>query len=272
MALLGSKKNKTSADKSASPAAAQAANKGVLAYLWVPLLAITLSVGAAAWWVIDQTVAPVNETHQDILVEQIASQYEAYFNNVLAQHQRMLEQLARSENIITLLENADQSELQAAEQRLISQIPYAMTVHLFPAGEAQTRSDRQPPLGFAGMDMIRRTEQGQTVPIEAHQSEGLPYLHSVNSVRNLEGQLVGTLSISQDIAFLRESLNGIDPNLGNVVVVQQFANGPQQTLVSYGAMTDNPVKSLRSSNPNWRLTYQPSDELTQSSEIGRAHV
>ena len=267
MALLGSKKNKTPAEKSASPAPAQAANRGVFAYLWIPMVAITLAVGVSAWWVIDQTVAPVNETHQGILVDQIASQYEAYFNNVLAQHQRMLEQLARSNDIINLLENAEQADLQAAEQRLISQVPYALTVHLFPAGEAQTRSDRVPPLGFAGMDMIRRTEQGQTVPIEAHQSEGLPYLHSVNSVRNREGQLIGTMSISQDIAFLRESLDGIDANLGNVVVVQQFTNGPQQTLVSYGARTDNPIIALRSSNPNWRLTYQPSDDLTQSTVI-----
>lgn len=267
MALLGSKKNKTPAEKSASSASAQAANRGVFAYLWIPLVAITLAVGASAWWVIDQTVAPVNETHQEVLVDQIANQYEAYFNNVLTQHQRMLEQLARSDDIVSLLQNANPADLQSAEQRLNSQVPYAMTVHLFPAGEAQTRPDSVPPLGFAGMDMIRRTEQGQTVPIEAHQNDGLPYLFSVNSVRNQNGQLVGTLSISQNIDFLRESLNGVDASLGNVVVVQQFANGPQQTLVNYGAKTDNPVMSLRSSNPNWRLTYQPSDELTQSTVI-----
>ncbi|MHA7878780.1 MAG: phosphomannomutase/phosphoglucomutase [Saccharospirillum sp.] len=267
MALLGSKKKKAPAEKSARPAPVRAANRGVLAYLWIPMVAIALAVGAAAWWVIDQTVSPVNETHQSVLVDQIANQYEAYFNNVLAQHQSMLEQLARSDDIVSLVQNARGAELQAAEERLSSQIPYALEVHLFPAGEAQTRPDSLPPLGFAAMDMIRRTEQGQTVPIEAHQNDGLPYLHSVNSVRDNNGQLVGTLSISQDMAFLRDSLNGIDASLGNVVVVQQFTNGPQQTLLTYGVKTDNPVQTLRSSNPNWQLTYQPSDALTQSSVI-----
>ena len=258
------KKNKAPGDSSAKTKSNLSANRGVFSFMLIPVLALAASVGAAAWWVINQTIGPVNQNHQTVLVTQMANQYEAYFNNVLAQHKALMSRLANSEDIITLLSEGDLDTLDEAEQRIVSQVPHGLAVHLFPQGQAVTQPDANPPLGFAGLDMIRRTEQGQTLAWEAHQADGQAYLHAVTAVRNAEGNLVGTLSVSQNLDYLRQELAGIDGSQGNVLVQQQFQGGPRQTLLTYGAKNSNEVISLRSDNPNWTLTFQPSDELAQS--------
>lgn len=273
MALLGNKKNKSRAREKSTPSSTgNPANRSVYTYLLVPLLAIALSIGASAWWFINQAIGPVNETHQQQLISQVGEQYEAYFNNVLGQHQTLMERLASSSEVIGLLQTASRDQLDNAEERLVGNLPYGLAVHLFPREQASQQPDATPPLAFAGMDMIRRTEQGQNLPWEAHQFNGEPYLHSVIAVRDDSGSLVGTLSVSQDMTYLEASLNGIDSTQGNVVVVQQFQGSSQQTLLTYGVKTSNPVRTLRSDNPNWSLTFQPSDELAQSSVFAATNL
>lgn len=264
MAFPGIKKNKAAGEKPAPSKSSLSANRGVFSFMLVPIATLVLAVAASAWWVINQTIGPVNQRHQAILVEQIADQYEAYFNNVLSQHRALMERLANSQDVIDRLARGNPAALAATEERIASQVPHGLAVHLFPVGEAETQPDATPPLGFAGLDMIRRTEQGQSLPLEAHQADGQPYLHAVAAVRDAGGDLVGTLSVSQSMDYLEQELAGIDGSQGNVLVRQQFQNGPQQTLLTYGAKNSNDVITLRSDNPNWTLTFQPSDELTQS--------
>lgn len=273
MALLGKKKDKPKAsDKSTPNAPGNAANRSVFTYLLIPMVAIAMSIGASAWWVINQAIGPVNDTHRQLLINQVANQYEAYFNNVLEQHRTLMQRLASSEELIELVENANRDELDSAEQRLTNNVPYGLAVHLFPLGEARQQDDIETPLSFAGMDMIRLTEQGQTLPWEAHQYDGQLYLHSTIGLRDSSDSLTGTLSVSQGIEYLQQSLNGIDGSQGNVVVVQQFQNSARQTLLTYGVKTSNPVETLRSDNLNWTLTFQPSDELYQSSVFAATNL
>ena len=264
MAFPGIKKNKAAGENPAPSKSSLSANRGVFSFMLIPIVALVLAVAASAWWVIDKTIGPVNQRHQAVLVEQVAEQYEAYFNNVLSQHQSLMERLANSREVVDRLVQGDQTGLSATERRIANQVPHGLAVHLFPTGAAETQPNTTPPLGFAGLDMIRRTEQGQSLPWEAHQADGQPYLHAVTAVRDANGNLVGTLSVSQSMDYLQQELAGIDGNQGNVIVRQQFQNGPQQTLLTYGAKNSNDVITLRSDNPNWTLTFQPSDELTQS--------
>lgn len=264
MAFPGIKK-KSAGEKPAPSSSNRSANRGVFSYMLIPIVTLIIAVAVSAWWVINRTIGPVNQNHQTILVEQIAEQYEAYFNNVLSQHQALIDRLANSPDVIDRVSQGNPAALSQTEQRIASQVPQGLAVHLFPIGEAETQPNDNPPLGFAGMDMIRRVEQGQSLPLEAHQVDGQPYLHAVTAVRNANGTLVGTLSVSQSMDYLQQELAGINGNQGNVVLRQQFQNGPQQTLLTYGAKNSNDVITLRSDNPNWTLTFQPSDELTQSS-------
>ncbi|MEX1213697.1 phosphomannomutase/phosphoglucomutase [Saccharospirillum sp.] len=272
MALLGKKNKPKTSEKSTPSTSGNAANRSVFTYFMVPMVAIALSIGAAAWWAINQAIDPVNETHQQQLISQVGEQYEAYFNNALNQHRTLMQRLASGDQLTDLLQDASRAELDNAEARLVNNLPHGLAVHLFPPGEASQQPNASPPLAFAGLDMIRRTEQGQNLPWEAHQLDGEPYLHSVIAVRDGNGNLIGTLSVSQDMNYLEESLNGIDSTQGNVVVVQQFQGGGQQTLLTYGVKTSNRVSTLRSDHPNWSLTFQPSDELAQSTVFAATNL
>jgi phosphomannomutase/phosphoglucomutase len=248
--------------KAANQAPSDGNNKTVLSYFYVPILTMAITIAAGAFFLIRTQVNPVNQEHQQILIEEIAKQYEAYFNNVLDQHDILMEQIASSDYVLEQLTNADVS---AAESAIASQVPNGLAVHVFALRQAELKPNATPPFSHAAMDMIRRAEQGQEVVLEAHQSAGVVYLQSVKAIRNGSGRIVGTVSISQSIDYLAQQLKGIDPSNGNLLVQQQFLNAPIQTLLTYGAKNSNEVIKLASNNINWTITFQPSNDLSYAS-------
>jgi phosphomannomutase/phosphoglucomutase len=240
-------------------------NKSIFSFLMLPMLVVLLAIGACAYFLITTQAAPVNDRHREALINNIANQYEAYVNNVLEQHNALIAQVAQTESVINLVAEGDPELLKQAEVLIASQIQNGLSVHVFPVREASEDLATTPPLTFAGLDMIRRAEQGQNLSVEAHQHEGTAYLQSVRAVRNASGRLIGTVAIAQSLDYLSKQLGGIDSTKGNLVIQQQFTGGPVQTLVTYGAKNNNDVIKLKSDNPNWTLTFQPSDDLAFAS-------
>ena len=242
-------------------------NKSILSFLYMPMVIAAVCIAAIGYVVISFNAAPVDDNHRSQLVNAISQTYEAYVNNVLAEQNAMLEQIASSEEVISFIEQADPELLQQTESRIAAQIPYGLTVHLSPLRRARAQNDTFPPLSHAGLDMIRRAEQGQDPAIEAHQYDGTAYLQSVKAVRDSSGTLIGTLAVTQSLDYLKNQLGGIDASKGNLLIQQQFQGAPKQTLVTYGAKNRNQVIQLQSSNPNWTLTFQPADEIALSSVL-----
>ena len=242
-------------------------NKSILSFMYWPIACVTLAIAAAGYILVITQADPVNQRHRTALVGSIAAQYEAYVNNVLDQHEALLDQIANSADVIDQIDQGDALQLAGAERRIASQLSEGLAVHVFSLREAKALPNSSPPLSHAALDMIRRAEQGQSLPIEAHQHQGIAYLQSVKGVRNAEGQLVGTIAIAQSLAYLSNQLGGIDDSKGSLVIQQQFEGGPVQTLVTYGTKNDNDLLRLRSNNPNWTLTYQASDDLAYSTII-----
>lgn len=244
--------------KVANQAPSDGNNKTVLSFFYIPIITLIISIAVGAYFLISTQVTPVNQAHQEVLITEIAKQYEAYFNNVLDQHDILMEQIASSSYVVdkvTLGEVAD------AETSIASQIPNGLGVHVFSLRQATLLPNATPPFSHAAMDMIRRAEQGQQVVLEAHQNNGIVYLQTVKAVRNSSGRIIGTVSISQSIDYLAQQLKGIDPSNGNLLVQQQFLNAPVQTLLTYGAKNTNDVIELNSNNINWTITFQPSNDL-----------
>jgi len=256
---------KKPAKKKAARSNSGQGNKSILSFLYIPIAIVALAVGGAGFFLTTTQAGPVNERHQQALIESISGQYEAYVNNVLDQHNALMTQIASSLDVIEQITEGNPELLAQAEERIASQIPEGLSVHVFPIRTAKQQIDTNPPLSHSGLDMIRRAEQGQNLPIEAHQHNGEAYLQSVKAVRNNSGRLIGTIAIAQPLAYLSNQLGGIDGSKGNMLIQQQFEGGPIQTLVTYGAKNGNNIVRLRSNNPNWTLTFQPADELVLSS-------
>ncbi|EAR10859.1 phosphomannomutase/phosphoglucomutase [Reinekea blandensis] len=261
------KKKTTPKKKGAAPKKSSKGNRSVLSFLLLPILFVLIAMGAAAYVVINILIAPVNDRHQQALIDNIANQYDAYINNVLEQHDSLMNQIASSQYVIDQVSQGDAELLLEAESFIASQIPYGLSVHVFPVRQSRLIPDDTPPLSHAGLDMIRKAEQGQNLSMEAHQHDGEAYLQSVRAVRNNSGRLIGTVAIAQSLDYLSEQLGGIDGTKGNLVIEQQFEGAPRQTLLTYGAKNTNEVIRLGVSNPNWTLTFQPSDELAYASVL-----
>lgn len=260
-------KKKTTSKKSAAPRKSGKGNRSILSFLLFPIVFLLVAIGAAAYVVIKVQIAPVNERHQQALIDNIANQYNAYINNVLEQHDVLMDQIASSQYVIDQVSQGDPELLREAESFVASQIPYGLSVHVFPVRQARLIPDDNPPLSHAGLDMIRKAEQGQTLAMEAHQHDGEAYLQTVKAVRNNAGRLIGTVAIAQSLDYLTQQLGGIDGTKGNLLIEQQFQGAPRQTLVTYGAKNTNDVIRLTINNPNWTLTFQPSDELAYATVL-----
>jgi phosphomannomutase/phosphoglucomutase len=260
-------KKKPAKNKVAKTTKAGKGNKSILSFMYWPIAFVTLAIAAAGYILVITQADPVNERHRAALVGSIAVQYEAYVNNVLDQHDALMDQIANSADVIEQISQGDVRQLADAERRIASQLSEGLSVHVFPVRAAEAQANSTPPLSHAALDMIRRAEQGQSLPIEAHQHQGIAYLQSVKAVRNEAGLLIGTIAIAQSLTYLSNQLGGIDGANGSLVIQQQFAGGPVQTLVTYGTKNGNELLRLRSNNPNWTLTYQAADELAYSSII-----
>ncbi|TCS43960.1 phosphomannomutase/phosphoglucomutase [Reinekea marinisedimentorum] len=258
-------KKKSTKKKAAPKKQTGQGNRSILSFLYMPIVIATLCVAAIGYFLISFYAAPVDQHHRQQLVNAVAETYEAYVNNVLAEKNTLLNQIAQSAEVVSLIEQGDEELLLRAESRIAAQIPYGLTVHLSPLRGALMQNDTFPPLSHAGLDMIRRAEQGQNPATEAHQYDGTAYLQSVKAVRDSEGTLIGTLAVTQSLDYLKNQLGGIDARKGNLLIQQQFPGAPKQTLVTYGTKNRNQVMQLQSSNPNWTLTFQPADELALSS-------
>jgi phosphomannomutase/phosphoglucomutase len=236
-------------------------NRSVLSFLYFPIALITLSIAAAGYFLSSLHIDPVNQRHRTVLIETLAGQYQANINNVLLQHAALMAQIASSPDVIEKIGQSDPQQRAESAQRIAGQVADGLSVHLFPLRRAQVQQDSSPPLSHAALDMIRRAEQGQVVPIEAHQDQGVAYLQSVTAVRNEAGRLIGTLAIAQSLQYLSHQLAAIDSLTGSLVIEQQFAGSSTQTLLAYGTQNSNNLIRLRSSNPNWTLAYRPGDDL-----------
>jgi len=255
-------KKKSAPKKVASKKQASGSNnKSTLSFLMVPILVVLAAIAGMAYFMVTTQAAPVHERHRAALIDGISHQYEAYINNVLDQHNSLMNQIASSPIVIAQIIEGDDARLREAEQFIASQIPKALSVYVFPIKQAVANNESNPPLSFAGLDMITRAEQGQNLSIEAHQYNGTAYLQSVKAVRNDTGRLIGTVSIAQSLDYLSAQLGGIDGTKGNLLIQQQFDGAPVQTLVTYGAKNNNKLIDLSLNHPNWKLTFQPADEL-----------
>lgn len=239
------------------------ANKSLLSYFYLPIVVVISAIAAIGYFLITTQLSPINQKHQTAMIEEVASLYEAYFNNVLTQHDALIDRIAESPFLLNALET--QEDLTDVESAIASQIPEGLSVHVFAMRSAQLRPDATPPLSHAALDMIRRAEQGQNVAVEAHQHQNVAYLQSVRVVRNNSDRIIGTVAIAQSIDYLKNQLASIDPSKGNFLVQQRFDGAPIQTLLTYGSKNNNDVLDLRANHPFWTMTFQPSDQLALSS-------
>jgi phosphomannomutase/phosphoglucomutase len=171
--------------------------------------------------------------------------------------------IASDPAVASALESREPQALRELEQRL-SYRHGTVDVHLNARGMAAQNGSRAAPVNFAALDLLRRTELGDSPPPEAYRigQRWLVY-QAVPVRRTADGPILGSVLQAVELQKLLDLLQPVSAETGAFRLTQQFPNAPTQELAVLGQLSGNPEQSLASGNPNWSLTFSPGHLLLQ---------
>ncbi|MEE9157186.1 MAG: phosphomannomutase/phosphoglucomutase [Gammaproteobacteria bacterium] len=193
-------------------------------------------------------------------VQQEASAFAAQLAWGLGASQRVLNDLATQEAVITLFVSADEAALSLKGDELAGQFPSALKLRLLKPGVNEVDTSTFPPLSYASLDLLRKAEASED-PIPAEVLFfGSPSQHivMVRRVTNGGGGLVGVLHLSVDVGVLGEAMQGLSLSKGYAELHQAVHEGETLVLAHEG---DGAAKArgapvvLPVANTGWRLAY-----------------
>jgi len=236
--------------------------KGMFGYILLGIGISVIALAVAAYWFTTSVVTGVNETHQTKLIEIYTQQIQKNFNAAITREIDRVDDIVRRPDVVNGLASGDPSVIEGLEQRIQLETSGTISVHLIASGTAQVDNSISPPLNFASLDLVRRVEQGQTAPMEILMLNNSYYIQMAQPVRN--GQIIGTLVLNLNIGFLDSVLALFDTDAGNLTLQQQFNAETSQDILQYGSKSANTPQIMATNNPNWKLSYQPSDLIVSS--------
>jgi phosphomannomutase/phosphoglucomutase len=227
------------------------------------LLAAALGIGAggALLWFAQSSDS---QARQAELTQAIGSSQAAAVQQALKQLQADNLAAARNPELLQALRSGDSQQKRDAEQRLVYW-DGVVDAHLNRRGEAVQDSSRAAPMNFAGLDMLRRAENGQQPAVEAYRLGERWLAYSTVALRLNDNQPAqGTLLLAVDLKRLLASLPPLPAELGQLQLVQKFGNAAPQVLLQRGQSDGGAAQSFATGNPNWTLSFAPGPALAAS--------
>lgn len=168
---------------------------------------------------------------------------------------------ARNPQLLDALQNQDSAQVQAAERNL-SYWHGVVDAHLNGRNQAVQNMQRNAPMNFAALDMLRRVESGQTPAPEAYKVGQRWLVYSAAPLHlNDNEPPYGTLLLAVDLERLLASLPQLPAGVGQMQLQQQFGNTTAQLLAQRGQATGQ-AQTFKTGNPNWTLSFTPGPSLT----------
>jgi len=238
----------------------------LLQFALIPLAGIVLGFIIASTINLAIVRSGVNSEYQSERINTSADSLKLRLDQSQQNLIRQAQSMAASIQLSELVTNGDSATRSLEEARLREMIPYARSVSLFRVGEAKPDPEAFPPFRFQSLDMVNRTEQGETVYPEAINADGLWIVALAAPIRTPSNSTIfGSLFIYYDINVFNEALSASIE--GKISIIQAFPNVPEIEILNAGQ--SNGAESVRRdlSNPNWHILFSPDDALANS-EIG----
>lgn len=220
---------------------------------------IGVAAGGALLWLAQSNS---EQARQAELAQAIGSSQAAAVQQALKQLQADSLAAARNPDLLQALQSADSLRIGDAERRL-GYWDGVVDAHLNRRGEAVQNTSRPAPMNFAGLDMLRRAESGQQPAVEAYRVGQRWLAYSAVALRLGDNQPAqGTLLLAVDLQRLLAALPPLPAELGQVQLVQQFANTPAQVLLQRGQAGDGAAQTFPTGSPYWTISFTPGPGLT----------
>lgn len=170
--------------------------------------------------------------------------------------------IAGSADIAEALRDESPLARQTLAGQLDAAMPYLLRLRILPAGSARVALDEDPPLSYAGLDMIRRAEGGERTLPEALRVQGRP-LPVINLARHVQHQdageaaPLGTVFLTFDAAILGEILRRLDVATTGITLEQRIGDSSPVSFIDLGQSSAALAQSTFDlAGSSWQLTYR----------------
>ncbi|MBS7690224.1 hypothetical protein I0E98_05935 [Pseudomonas lalucatii] len=227
------------------------------------LLAVATGLLLAAGLLWFGVLASAQQQHRQQLAQAWGGGQAATLQLALEQLASATQRAAHNPQLLEALQSQDRERIRTAERNL-GYWAGVVDAHLNPHGQATQDMNRDAPMNFAALDLLRRVENGQIPAVEAYRIGERWLVYSAAPVRLSDDQpLQGTLLLAFDLKHLLASLPPLPAAVGQLQLFQQFAGGTPQLLAQRGQAEGSGLR-FDSGNPNWALGFTPGPALDAS--------
>lgn len=158
-------------------------------------------------------------------------------SQVLQREQESLERLIDETRLARLLAHGDADRRVAAQTELTERHPDVLSARLLQPGVDGVDYSTSPPLSYAALDMLRRSETGGSAPLpEVHLFGSKDQsLAIVRRIESPEGKLAGHLLLGMDVSVLQKALDSVTSPGGYAEIRQSVSGSPPVILAKRGS-------------------------------------
>ncbi|GGC63806.1 phosphomannomutase/phosphoglucomutase [Marinobacter halophilus] len=176
-------------------------------------------------------------------------------NHYFSAQQEQVRALANQRHVVSQI--SEQADFAALANQLQAALPGAQAVFVFRYRDIPRTGSNDTLLGFAGLELARRAENGQSLLPDAFPRNNQWYLQHAAAVRHpVSNAVVGSIVVVYDAAHLQPQLSVTNSQLGGQLALLQAVSGGSRTVVSSGNGS-GPAEVRTLLNPDWTVVYQP---------------
>ena len=170
-----------------------------------------------------------------------------------------------------LLKAGDAGAIRAAEETLAATSDVVIRVRILEPGHSETDYETSPPLSYAGLDLLRRSEtDGQAPPFEVHlKGDENENIAVARRLEDDDGTLFGHLLVAIKLNVLASAIAQAQVPVGYVELQQTLATGKPLVLGKRGDATmrgPQPTVAVPVAGTAWTAVYWAKATETASAE------
>lgn len=183
-----------------------------------------------------------------------------------------LEFFTRSRSLSTALTSGDPVGLLEIHNALKNSFPEARALRIYSVGEASVDLAGDPPLRFAEVENIRKSERRESVLPEALDVGGGWRINVVVPVpEDDNAEVLGTIFVTLPMAGLYDQLTEGLQELGKVSIYQSFG-GPPRLMGSFGEGEVYKAERIDVPDTPWQVEFTASKALFQQTNIDYSFI
>lgn len=171
---------------------------------------------------------------------------------------------ATDEALAQALQSNDPVQIQNAQHRLLYR-DSVVGARLNPLGFNSLDNEGPLPISFATLDMLAKASKGEMPAPEARKVGDSWMIYSVTPLRAAsDAPITGTLLLAFKVQRLTNALPEAPPEVGQIVLSQQFGDATAQSLLTRGQSDGGRAVDFSTGYANWKLSFTPGPALQSS--------